>query len=51
MSDDDRQGEQKPLATEPRCGTPWGKPELTYLRAGDARTGGSVSVDGVTLTS
>ena len=51
MPEDDRQAEQKLRAAEPRCGAPWGKPELTYLRAGDARSGGTISVDGVTLTS
>ena len=46
MPDGDRQTEPNPAKAESRCGAPWGKPELTLFRAGDARNSPTGSVDG-----
>lgn len=50
MSDGDHSTEQNPAPAKRGCGAPWTKPELTLLRAGDARSGGSTTIDGVTLS-
>ena len=46
MPDGDRHTKQNPAKAATGCGAPWGKPELTLFRAGDARSGSTGSVDG-----